>query len=213
MRPDALICLPTGSTPTRLYELLALEKAKNPDLFMRFRVVQLDEWVRAGPCFRGSCRAYLQEKVLAPLDVSSDRFFGFDSETSDPEAECRRMAQWLGEQGPIDLCVLGLGLSGHVGFNEPGSDPDGGPHVATLAQETLRHSMAVGADLAQLAGVTLGLRDILASRRILFLVSGAGKQEVFRCCVRGPVSSACPASFLRLHPSVDALYDASALQP
>jgi len=119
----------------------------------------------------------------------------------------------LAREAPIDLCVLGLGLSGHVGFNEPGCDAAAGPHVAVLAPETLRHPMAAGADPARLRGVTLGLRDILSARRILFLVAGDGKEEVFRRCVRGAISTACPASLLRRHRAVDVLYDASRLRP
>jgi len=212
-KPDLTLCLPTGGTPARLYALLTGERRRAPDLFARLRIVKLDEWIGGGRDFPGSCERYLRERVLEPWGISADRYLGFDPDPSDPAAECARVAARLGEWGALDLCVLGLGLSGHLGFNEPGADPAAGPHVAQLTPETLRHPMAAGADPARLRGITLGLGDILGARQVLLLVAGAGKREVFHRCAQGPVSNACPASLLRQHPRALCLYDAGAVAP
>lgn len=212
-KPDLTLCLPTGDTPGRLYALLTEERRRAPDLFARLRVVKLDEWIGGGRDFPGSCERYLRERVLEPWGVSDDRYLGFDLDPADPAAECARVAARLAEWGRLDLCVLGLGLSGHFGFNEPGADPAAGPHVARLTPETLRHPMAAGADPARLRGITLGLGDILGSRQVLLLVAGAGKRAVFRRFVHGPVSNECPASWLRKRSNAECLYDASAVEP
>ncbi len=212
-QPDLLLGLPTGGTPARLYALLAEERGRTPDLFARLRIVKLDEWIGGGRDFPGSCERYLRERVLEPWGVGSDRYLGFDPDPPDPAAECARIASRLAEWGPMDLCLLGLGLSGHLGFNEPGSDPARGPHVAQLAPETLRHPMAAEARGARLGGITLGLRDILGARQVLLLVAGPGKREVFRRALRGPIAGDCPASLLRNHPRAVCLYDAEAVGP
>src|SRR5687767_12343628 len=118
-RPDLLLCTATGSSPTRTYELLAEHHLREPALFGRLRVIKLDEWGGLPPDDPGTCEAYLRRHLIEPLQISPDRYHTFRGDAPDPEAECRAVQRTLRDHGPVDLCILGLGINGHVGFNEP----------------------------------------------------------------------------------------------
>src|SRR5687767_442671 len=104
-KPDLLLCLATGSTPTRTYELLATYPKS---IVKGARILNLDEWGGIPMDSPATCETYLRKLLIDPLDLSS-RYTGFQSQPADPAAECARIAAWLKQNGPIDLCILGLG--------------------------------------------------------------------------------------------------------
>jgi 6-phosphogluconolactonase/glucosamine-6-phosphate isomerase/deaminase len=142
--------------------------------------------------------------------VPSERYFGWESQPADAEAECRRMAAWLAVHGPIDIQVLGLGENGHLGFNEPAAQLQAKPHVARLSPASLGHSM-LGPSRGRAAyGLTLGMDDILGARRIMLLVTGEHKARQLRRLATSETSSEFPASLLRRHRGVTVFCDAAA---
>lgn len=208
--PSLLLCAATGSTPTRTYELLLERYRAEPGLFDRMRVLKLDEWYELEMEHPGTCEAYLQRHLLGPLGIGAERYAGFDSRAPDSDAECARIRTWLADQGGIGLCILGIGRNGHLGLNEPGESLPPHAHLAELREETRRHPMLVDASERPRHGLTLGMAEILQSRRILLLVSGAGKREILARLLASPVTTALPASFLHLHPAVTLLCDREA---
>ena len=194
-KPDLLICLASGDTPTGTYALLAGE----PERLARARFIQLDEWAGLGARDAASCAAYLEHTVREPLAVPPERWIGIQGDAPDAAAECRRVATALAEAGPIDLCILGLGRNGHLGLNEPAESFDPSCHVATLAEQSRGHPMLTGTGDSVREGLTLGLGDILRSRRILLMVSGAAKREPMARLAERRVTPQLPASFLWLH--------------
>jgi len=208
-KSDFLLCAPTGNSPTGLYEELIRERGKNPDLLRSLRVVKLDEWLGVPPEDPVSCEHYLQSRVVGPLQIAAERYFSFDSETKDPIRECARIGAELERQGPIDVCILGLGRNGHMGLNEPGSSVQPHCHVAELSAETLGHAMFGARNPKPAFGLTLGIGDIIASRKILLLVTGAGKQRAIARFLEATVTTDLPASFLWLHQDVEVLLDDS----
>src|SRR4051794_8061693 len=108
-KPDLLLCAATGASPTRIYQLLVEEFRREPDAFRNLRVLKLDEWGGLAMDDPGSCEFYLQQHLLKPLAISAERYAGAQSDARFPEKECARIRQWLQENGPIDICVLGLG--------------------------------------------------------------------------------------------------------
>ena len=209
-RPDMLLCAATGSSPTRTYELLAERYSSEAGLFSRLRMIKLDEWGGLPPEDAGTCEAYLRRQLVGPLRLPPDRYLTFRGDAPDPEAECRRVEQLLRVHGPVHLCVLGLGVNGHVGFNEPADTLHPGPHVAPLTEQSLAHPMVRHAAGRVRYGLTLGIGDILRSERILLLVSGRAKREPLRRVLTPEVSPHFPASFLWLHRDVTVLCDAEA---
>jgi galactosamine-6-phosphate isomerase len=211
-RPDLLLCAATGSTPTRAYELFVESWEGHRGAVERLRVIKLDEWGGLPQDDPGTCEAYLRRHLLGPLAIPDHRYFGFRADAPDPEAECEAVAAALDEQGAIDVCVLGLGLNGHLGFNEPGDALQAHPHVARLSETSLAHPMVRHSRGAVTHGLTLGMGDILHAKSVLLLVSGAHKREPLRRLLTGPVSTDFPASLLWLHPDVTCVCDADAAE-
>jgi|CXWL01.1.fsa_nt_gi glucosamine-6-phosphate isomerase len=209
-KPELLLCLATGASTLRTYELLAARAAKDEALFSRARWIKLDEWLGLAADDPASCELFLRRVLLGPLSLPPSRYCGWEGRTTDSAAECRRIAAWLDREGPVDLQILGLGANGHLGFNEPGAATDSGPHLAQLSATSLSHAMLVGARDPVDRGLTLGLGDILRSRRIFLLVSGAHKAAQLRRLALGEESPDFPASCLHRHPAVTVFCDAAA---
>jgi galactosamine-6-phosphate isomerase len=207
---NALIGLATGASPTRTYELLVVAARADPDLFGQARWIKLDEWGGLAMDDPASCEYCLRRVLIDPLAVPPERFFGWESQPNDPEAECRRVAEWLRLNGPIDMLVLGLGENGHLGFNEPAPEYQPGPHVAKLSKTSLSHSMLNRSRGRVAYGLTLGMNDILDAREVVLLVTGTRKARQLQRVVDGEISPEFPASLLRRHRSVSVFCDAAA---
>jgi galactosamine-6-phosphate isomerase len=209
-RPDALLCLAAGSTPQRAFHLFVDRGVHNPRLLDRVRLLKLDEWGGLPMDEPATCEQFLRECIVDTLKAG-DRYAGFESNPGDPEAECRRIAAWLEQHGPIDTCVLGLGVNGHIGFNEPGPSLNPHAHVARLSETSLEHRMLLRTKNCPAYGLTLGMVDLLHSRQILLLISGRTKREPLRRLLDGPITTDFPASLLALHQNVEVFVDADAL--
>ncbi len=211
-KPDLLFCAAGGSTPLRTYQLLAAHCAKNPALFRKLRLLKLDEWGGIPMNDPGTCETQMQALLISPLGISPDRYFGFDSNATDPDAECGRIGKLLEREGPIDVCVLGLGMNGHIAMNEPAPVLKPASNIAHLADVTLAHPMLSQTKSAPRYGIGLGMAEILASREILLLVNGAKKREPLRKLLRREITTDFPASFLWLHPNWTLLCDREAAE-
>jgi len=204
---DLLVCAATGNSPAKCYSLIADQAQKSPSIFDEMRVLQLDEWGGVSPGNTHSCRSYLRAHLLDPMHISQDRFITFNSSSEDPEQECRRIQQAIDEDGPIDLCVLGLGTNGHLGFNEPAPALQAECNKVELDAATLKHSMIEYMEKPPVFGLTVGMKDILQARKILLLITGKGKENTLNRLLGGKISTRLPASFLWLHPDVECLID------
>ena len=209
-KPRLLFGGVTGDTPTRTYARLAEMKAGEPALFRRVRILKMDEWMGLPAGHPATSERYFRVNVLRPLGIERARYEGFRPRPARLEAECARIGAFLEREGPMDVCVLGLGTNGHLLFNEPASSLPPGPHVARLSAASRRHAMVRAMKSPPRHGLTLGLADILAARTILLLVSGRHKIVPFRRMLEDGVTTRCPASLLRLHPSVTVYCDRDA---
>ncbi|MDP3646267.1 MAG: 6-phosphogluconolactonase [bacterium] len=210
-KPHMVTVLATGKTPTRAYEMIGEEYRAGAFRSDHLVVGKLDEWYGIPLSDPNTWESYVQKYVIKPLNISDDRFISFASDTSDPIAECQRIQNKLDRVGPIDLLILGLGLNGHIGMNEPTDGMRLRPHLAELAESTLRHSPLVEAKGVKY-GMTLGIADILNARRIIMLVSGAHKKQPLRRLLNGDITSKFPASILQMHRDTLVIADRAALR-
>jgi len=210
-KPNLLLCAAGGSSPARTYAMLVEQHARRPTEFSRLRVVKLDEWGGLPADDPGSCERQLRASLLRPLGVVDDRYFGFRGDAGDAQAECERIRQRLAAEGPIDMCVLGLGLNGHIAMNEPAESLQPFAHVARLTEESRRHPMLANAGRVPTHGLTLGMAEILGAREVLLLVSGAAKNTALQRLLHREITTAFPASFLWLHPNCTVLCDRAAV--
>jgi galactosamine-6-phosphate isomerase len=211
--PGLLLCVSAGGTPTRTYQLLASCRQKDPRSFAELRVLQIDEWAGVPAGSPARCETDLQVKLLEPLGITRTRYCGFKSDAASPSSECDRIARWLDANGPIDICILGLGINGHIAMNEPADKVEPAVHVARLSKSSQKHPLLKQLSKKPRFGLTLGMGDILSSRQLLLLVSGKRKRAALKRLREPHVTTKFPASFLWLHPNAVVLCDREAANP
>lgn len=199
-KPDALLCFATGDTPRLAYQLTA-EIAKDEKIdFSKCFITGLDEWLGIQPDNTGSCHYFLHKYLLNPMHIDPSQFFLFDAMTTKTEMECNRMNKIIFEKGGIDLVVVGVGLNGHIGFNEPGTAIDSMAHVAVLDETTkavgqkyFRNNVSID------KGITVGLKQVMQAEKLLMMANGIKKAPVIKRAVEKEVSIHFPASLVRQH--------------
>lgn len=199
--PGLRLCLPTGATPAPLYA--SLVRSTDASLWSAATVVLLDEYLGLSPGdpARGGDR--LRRELID--HVNPARFVAIDADAVDPEAAARAHDAAAAEG--LDLTLLGLGLNGHIGLDEPGSEADCETRVVTLTPRSQEVAAGYGANGAPQRGITLGIARLLESREIWLLVTGERKAEILECALRGPEGPQVPASFLRRHPNLRIVAD------
>lgn len=210
-KPNLLLCTATGNSPIGLYKNLAEAYSDSPQMFRGLRIIKLDEWGGIPLNESNSCETFIQQKILDPLKISSDRYISFESDPIRPEEECTRIHKEILDKGPIDVCILGLGKNGHIGFNEPAPTLEPYPHIAELSKESLQHNMTRSMNHRPTYGLTLGMANILQSKKVILLLTGSGKEEVIEALMTKKVTPQLPASFLWLHPLVECYVDVRCL--
>jgi glucosamine-6-phosphate deaminase len=209
--PDLCLCLPAGRTPLPLYrELVAAHRAGRMS-FATTRIFLVDEYLGVGPQEQGSFVRFLRENLIDHIDVEPSRVHFPDARASDPDAEARRYGDLL-ESSDLDLVILGVGINGHVGFNEPGSAITSPARVVDLAPETIekaRASFAPGRAVPT-RGITIGLENILESKAVLLIACGADKAEPIRQLFTGGRIADWPVAALASHAYLKVLTDRAA---
>ncbi len=187
-KPDLSILVATGDTPMPTYiELARRAKAGAVD-FSRVTAVQLDEYLGVSDDDPRSLWGWMRRSFVEPLGIT--RAVRLESPA--------QFAAAVADLDGLDLAVLGLGPNGHLGFNEPPSQPDAPTRTLTLTPASLMSNAAYWGGLAVPTGaVTAGMDVILAARACLLLVSGAHKRAILRAALEGPEAPTVPASFLR----------------
>lgn len=198
-KPDAVICLATGYSPQGAYRYFVAKAIENEIDLSKVVFVKLDEWYGLEMDNPATCEYYISSEVLKPLGISHENYIGFNSMAKDPKEECLRIANELDRRGPIDLMILGLGKNGHLGLNEPGDRVLVTPHVAVLDNKTKGHQMLESASRPVELGLTLGMKDIISSKHIVFLVTGDDKSDAFAEFMKDGVTTRVPATFIKLH--------------
>lgn len=211
--------LATGRTMEPVYAALvrrvaALAQQQQEGLRQCWLSYNLDEYVGLGAAHPGSFHAAMHRHLLEPLQLAPSRLRLPEGFAVDPHAEAERYGAALAAAGGIGLQLLGLGLNGHVGFNEPPAAADSRCHCLHLSAATRRQNAAAfGGDPAAVPAraITLGLAEILAARRILLVVTGPAKAPVLPALLGQPPGAELPASWLQGHPQVEVIADRAAL--
>jgi glucosamine-6-phosphate deaminase len=207
-RPALRLCLPTGDTPTPVYAALVAAERRGEVSLAEATVVMLDEWVGLPPGDPARCDVRLRADLLDRLAVAPRAVVAIDVDGPDPEAAAE--AHDAAARG-LDLALLGLGMNGHVGFNEPGSRPDDPTRLVRLAVSSREAATArYGASLTPTAGITVGLARLLEAGEAWLLVTGERKAHVLRRALREPEGPDSPASYLRRHPRLVVFADEAA---
>jgi len=210
-KPGAVFCFASGDTPKLSCKLL-VEKAKKEKVdFSQSTFIGLDEWVGIPPGNEGSCHYFFQKFLFDPMQFSKKQVHLFDALSSDLQKECSEMDAFIFEKGGIDLMLVGIGMNGHIGFNEPGTSFENYSHVADLDETTVTVGQKYFHGPMQLGqGITIGLKHLMQSRKLILMANGDKKAGVIRKAIEEAVDTAFPASIAQLHSNCVVMVDKEA---
>ncbi len=200
--PALVLALPTGGTPLGMFKALISMVEKGEIDFARTQFFCLDEYAGVTPDDPNSLTGWLFRSFMDPARVPRENIHMVPSSASEPDAAARAYESELVALGGLELAVLGLGPNGHIAFNEPGSTADSRTRLLDLTQQSIDQSAAYwdpGSPVSTIA-MTMGVATLLEARRIVLIVSGAGKAEILRRALDDAPSADVPASWLQLVP-------------
>lgn len=212
-KPDAVLGLATGSSPIGLYKAL-IDMYQRGELDMSgVTTANLDEYVGLSPDNEQSYRYFMDHYLFDHVNIDKARTFVPDGLAEDADAECRRYEALLSKIGERDLQLLGLGLDGHIGFNEPSEAFSDVTCCVELDQSTIEANKRFFSSAEEVPGkaYTMGIGTIMRAKKILMVVNGEAKANILEKVVRGPVCPGVPASILRFHRDVTIVADEAAL--
>src|ERR687889_111486 len=209
--PSTVFLLPTGTTPLGMYRRLVDLHRLGEVSFSEATFFNLDEYLGLVPDHPASYHVYMKEHFYGLIDADPARIFVPDGAASDPEAECERYEATIRESSGVDVCVLGIGRNGHIGFNEPGAPFDSRTRVVRLSESTRQVNAAdFEADHPPERAITAGMATIFEAAEVLLLASGTNKAGAVAASVEGDVSESMPASMLGRHPRAGLFLDEDA---
>ncbi len=208
-KPDAVLGLATGSTPLKLYKQLAEFCSEGKISFKRVRSFNLDEYIGLDEKHEQSYRYFMNRNFFDEVDIDPANTHvpsGMDTKN------CESYDDEIIAAGGIDLQLLGIGVDGHIGFNEPGTSFESRTHVVELEESTrlVNSRFFSSIDEVPTHAVTMGIKTVMNARRIILMATGESKAKIVKAFIEGPVCEEVPASVLRLHPRVTVYLDEKA---
>lgn len=205
--------LATGSTPEGLYKCLINHYKSGHISFDNVMTFNLDEYIGLAENNKNSYHYYMNDKLFDHINLPQKNAYVPNGVSDCFETECKQYEQLIKDAGGIDIQLLGLGINGHIGFNEPGTTLDSRTHVVTLEESTRNanaHFFASEGEVPKQA-ISMGVATIMESKEIILLVSGDKKAHALERLVTGTVSEEFPASILQQHGNVTIIADEAAL--
>lgn len=207
-KPNCVLGLATGSTPIGIYKQL-IEWYDKGDLdFSDVTSINLDEYVGLNGENDQSYRFFMNNNLFKFINIKMENTFVPNGCAKDLEAEAKAYDSRIKEYGGIDLQLLGIGLDGHIGFNEPDEFFIKDTHVVDLDESTITANSRFfesEADVPRKA-ITMGMMSIMQAKKILLVANGANKKEILEKAFFGPITPKIPASILQLHPDTTVIY-------
>jgi len=211
-RPDLVLGLATGRTMEALYAELARRHKEEGLDFSKATTFNLDEYIGLPPEDPNSYRYYMKTHLFDRVNINPDRTHLPDGMANNIEAECALYEQRIKSAGGIDLQLLGIGRSGHIGFNEPLSALFSRTRPKALAPWTIEQNAPLFPEpsLMPRRAITMGVGTILDAGRCLMLATGAEKAEVVAKATEGPMTAMLSATALQVHPRCTVIVDEDA---
>jgi glucosamine-6-phosphate deaminase len=212
-KPELVMGMATGRTMERVYAYLVDIHRKESLDFSRCRTFNLDEYIGLGADHPKSYRRYMQDQLFDHVNIDAACTHLPNGLASDLSWECRSYEALIQAAGGIDLQLLGIGASGHIGFNEPISALASRTREKALTPSTRQQNAAMfGGDASQvpLRAITMGVGTILEAKRCILVATGAAKAGILAKAVEGPITSMVTASALQLHPNCQVIVDEEA---
>lgn len=205
-KPESVLGLATGSSPIGTYENLVKEYNSGNLDFSKVVSVNLDEYVGLNGDNDQSYRYFMNKHLFSHINIKET--YVPSGVKEDMEAECAAYDKKIEELGGIDLQLLGIGLDGHIGFNEPDEVFVKGTHLVELDESTIEANARFFAskDEVPTVAITMGMLPIMQAKKVLLIANGKNKEEILKKAFYGPITPMVPASILQLHKDVTVIF-------
>lgn len=207
--PNLVLGLATGSTPIGTYrELIRMHKEEKLD-FSKITTFNLDEYYGLSAGHKQSYAYFMKHNLFDHININIQNTFIPSGTTKNIIEECKNYDELIVKKGGIDLQLLGIGLNGHIGFNEPSEELSIGTHLVDLDEKTIKSNSRFFNSLKEVPrqAITMGLGPIMKAKKILLLACGKEKAEIIGQIINGKCSTKVPASILQVHPYVTIVID------
>lgn len=213
MKPNCVLGLATGSTPIGTYAQLIKKQQEGELDFSCVSSVNLDEYKGLSPENDQSYRYFMNEHLFNHVNIKPENTFVPDGLEPDSEKACADYNQIIKERGGIDLQLLGLGLNGHIGFNEPAEIFEKETHCVDLSESTIQANARFFASIGEVPkqAYTMGIKTIMQAKRVVLIATGQAKAQIVKDAFYGPVTPHVPASILQLHNNITIICDNEAM--
>lgn len=212
LKPNSVLGLATGGTPIGMYKRI-IELYKNGEIdFSKVKSFNLDEYYGMDSENEESYHYYMMNNLFNYINIKSENINILDGKTEDVEKECFDYEEKIKEAGGIDIQVLGIGVNGHIGFNEPDVDFKAKTHLVKLNGKTIESNSRFFNSASQVPkfALSMGIKTIMQSKSIILLASGREKADAIEKTINGKICPEIPASILQLHNNVNIIVDKDA---
>ncbi len=212
LKPDSVLGLATGDTPLGMYnELVKLYNNKELD-FSEVVSFNLDEYYGLDISNKQSYYYFMMNNLFKYINVPAANINIPNGSAENIQKECLRYEEKIKKAGGIDIQVLGIGVNGHIGFNEPDVNFEAKTHLVTLDKSTIQANSRffINQDDVPTKAISMGIGTIMNSKKILLLACGSAKADIISKAVKGKITPEIPASILQLHQDVTVIVDAAA---
>ena len=208
LEPDSVLGLATGSSPLGTYKQLIEWYEKGDIDFSNVTSVNLDEYVGLDVSNDQSYRYFMNKNFFEHINIDINNTFVPNGCAVDLVSEGKRYDEHIAKLGGIDLQLLGIGLDGHIGFNEPDKYFVKSTHVVKLHESTIKANSRFfsNQDEVPKRAITMGMVSIMQAKKILLIASGEAKRDILEKAFYGPITPEIPASILQLHPDITVIY-------
>lgn len=202
----------TGSTPLGVYRYFIDNYQAQKVSFRQVKAFNLDEYVGLTPSHPRSFASAMKNELFSHIDILPENINALDGSKENMDEECQRYESLI-DANPIDIQILGIGMDGHIAYNEPGSPLDGACHVVDLHQESIESSLDYGFDHIEdvpTQGVTQGIGTIMKAKQLIMMAKGEKKADLVKRMIYGEVTPDFPSSIIQRHPNVIVCLDRNA---
>ena len=208
--PKALLCLAAGHTSLGVFDEMVAMQGNREVSFEECTFVGLDEWAGLGLGDDGSCLGFVKKHLFDRLGIKEDKIIFYDGK-GNLDLECIRVDSFLEENGPLDYVMLGMGMNGHLGLNEPGTSFHLYSHVVKLDDTTKTVGQKYFKDDTELSGgITMGMNHFKEAKRVVLTINGAKKADIVKRLLDSVPSEGLPASFVKTLDSASLYLDQEA---
>lgn len=211
-KENAVLGLPTGSTPLEMYKIVANEYIKSNVSFKNVKTFNLDEYMGLDKTNKNSYYFFMEKNLFSHIDINKGSINIPNGMATNIKRECLNYENKIKEAGFIDILFLGIGQNGHIGFNEPAEYFEPYTHEVKLHQNTIDANSRFFNKIEDVpkTAITMGIKTILAAKKIVLIAAGSSKADAISKTINGKITPEVPASILQLHNNITILLDKEA---